>query len=115
MKAKFLTLSILLAGSCVLANAQEKKNYYTKKASDNIFVGVGIGGMSVLNGGLNTPTMNFNLQIGKYITPTWGVRGEVSGLWQSLDNQDIPTSIKAQIVSITNIVKSLVKSTWMLC
>ena len=34
MKAKFLTLSILLAGSCVLANAQEKKNYYTKKASD---------------------------------------------------------------------------------
>ena len=88
MKAKFLTLSILLAGSCVLANAQEKKNYYTKKASDNIFVGVGIGGMSVLNGGLNTPTMNFNLQIGKYITPTWGVRGEVSGLWQSLDNQD---------------------------
>ena len=32
MKAKFLTLSILLAGSCVLANAQEKKNYYTKKA-----------------------------------------------------------------------------------
>ena len=88
MKAKFLTLSILLAGSCVLANAQEKKNYYTKKASDNIFVGVGIGGMSVLNGGLNTPTMNFNLQIGKYITPTWGGRGEVSGLWQSLDNQD---------------------------
>ncbi|GAB6869388.1 OmpA family protein [Bacteroides rodentium] len=88
MKAKFLTLSILLAGSCVFANAQEKKNYYTKKASDNIFVGVGVGGMSVLNGGLNTPTMNFNLQVGKYITPTWGVRGEVSGLWQSLDNQD---------------------------
>jgi len=88
MKAKFLTLSILLAGSCVLANAQEKKNYYTKKASDNIFVGVGVGGMSVLNGGMNTPTMNVNLQFGKYITPTWGVRGVVSGLWQSLDNQD---------------------------
>ena len=67
---------------------KKRKNYYTKKASDNIFVGVGIGGMSVLNGGLNTPTMNFNLQIGKYITPTWGVRGEVSGLWQSLDDQD---------------------------
>ena len=88
MKAKFLTLSILLAGSCVFINAQEKKNYYTKKASDNIFVGVGVGGMSVLNGGLNTPTMNFNLQVGKYITPTWGVRGVVSGLWQSLDDQD---------------------------
>lgn len=88
MKAKILTLSILLAFSCVLANAQEKKNYYTKKASDNIFIGVGLGGMSVLNDGVNTPTFNFNLQLGKYITPTWGVRGEVGGLWQTLNNQD---------------------------
>ena len=81
MKAKFLTLSILLAGSCVLANAQEKKNYYTKKASDNIFVGVGIGGMSVLNGGLNTPTMNFNLQIGKYITLLIGQNNTTTGIF----------------------------------
>lgn len=88
MKLKYIVLSTLLAGSFAFANAQEKKNYYTKKASDNIFVGVGVGGMSVLNGGLNTPTMNFNLQVGKYITPTWGVRGEVSGLWQSLDDQE---------------------------
>lgn len=88
MKLKYVVLSTMLAGSFALANAQEKKNYYTKKASDNIFVGIGVGGMSVLNGGLNTPTMNVNLQFGKYITPTWGVRGVVSGLWQSLDDQD---------------------------
>lgn len=88
MKAKILTLSILLAFSCVLANAKEKKNYYTKKASDNIFLGLGVGGMSVLNDGFNTPTFNFNIQLGKYITPTWGVRGVAGGLWQSLDDQD---------------------------
>ncbi len=88
MKAKFLTLSILLAGASVMANAQEAKTkYYTEKASDNIFIGVGVGAMSVLNDGFNTPTFNFNIQLGKYITPSWGVRGEISGLWQSLDNQ----------------------------
>ena len=88
MKAKFLILTILLTGSCMLAGAQEKKNYYTRKGSDNIFVGFGIGGMSVLNDGANTPSFNFNLKLGKYITPTWGVRGEVGGLWQSLNNQE---------------------------
>ncbi|ADV44783.1 OmpA family protein [Bacteroides helcogenes] len=89
MKAKFLLASILLASLTVAGNAQEaKKNYYTKKASDNLFVGFGVGGMSVLNDGFNTPTLNFNIQFGKYITPVWGVRGVVSGISQSLDNQN---------------------------
>jgi outer membrane protein OmpA-like peptidoglycan-associated protein len=88
MKNKFLILSLLLAGTCGSVNAQETENYYTKKWSDNIFVGAGVGAMSVINDGFNTPTFNFNVQLGKYITPTWGVRGEVSGLWQSLDDQD---------------------------
>lgn len=87
MKIKFLALAALLA-SATFANAQETENFYTKKATDNIFVGFGVGGMSVFNGGMNTPTLNFNIQLGKYITPTWGVRAEISGLWQSLDNQD---------------------------
>jgi OOP family OmpA-OmpF porin len=87
MKIKFLALAALLAGS-TFANAQETENYYTKKATDNIFVGFGVGGMSVFNGGMNTPTLNFNIQLGKYITPTWGVRAEISGLWQSLDDQE---------------------------
>ena len=86
MKIKFLALAALLVGTTTLTNAQE--NYYTKKATDNVFFGVGVGGMSVLNGGVNTPTFNFNIQLGKYITPTWGVRAEISGLWQSLDKQD---------------------------
>ena len=89
MKIKFLALSVMLAGVSMFANAQDTtENYYTKKATDNIFFGFGVGGMSVINGGVNTPTLNFNVQIGKYITPTWGIRAEISGLWQSLDNQD---------------------------
>lgn len=88
MKVKFFALSILLAGASVMANAQERQKYYTEKATDNIFLGVGVGAMSVLNDGLNTPTLNVNIQLGKYITPTWGVRAEISGLWQSLDGQD---------------------------
>ena len=88
MKIKFLALSVIMAGASMFANAQETENYYTKKATDNIFMGFGIGGMSVLNGGLNSPTMNLNIQVGKYITPTWGIRAEISGLWQSLEAQD---------------------------
>ena len=88
MKIKFLALSVIMAGASMFANAQETENYYTKKATDNIFMGFGIGGMSVLNGGLNSPTLNLNIQVGKYITPTWGVRAEISGLWQSLESQD---------------------------
>ena len=87
MKIKFLALSVIMAGASMFANAQETENYYTKKATDNIFMGIGVGGMSVLNGGLNSPTLNLNIQVGKYITPTWGVRAEISGLWQSLEKQ----------------------------
>ena len=88
MKRKFIMASLLLAGACLTMNAQEKDKYYTEKGSDNIFVGVGVGGMAVFNGGMNTPTFNFNVSVGKYINPVWGVRGQIGGLWQSLDKQD---------------------------
>ncbi|WP_418697451.1 OmpA family protein [Bacteroides sp.] len=88
MKSKLIIASLLLAGACATLNAQEKTKYYTDKASDNIFVGVGVGGMAVINDGINTPTMNFNISVGKYITPVWGVRGQIGGIWQSLDDQD---------------------------
>lgn len=88
MKSKLIITSLLIAGCCATANAQEKERYYTEKGSDNIFVGVGVGAMSVINGGMNTPTFNFNVSVGKYINPVWGVRGQIGGLWQSLDKQD---------------------------
>lgn len=83
MKYKFLMLSLLLAGVSSLATAQEKK----EKITDNMFVGAGVGTMAVFNDGLNSPTLNINVQVGKYITPTWGVRGVLSGGWQSLETQ----------------------------
>ena len=79
MKNKIIALSLLLAGTCVSVNAQEAENYYTKKWTNNIFVGAGVGAMTTLNDGMN-PTFNFNITVGKYITPTWGVRGQVSSL-----------------------------------
>ena len=88
MKRKFIMASLLLAGACLTMNAQEKDKYYTEKGSDNIFVGVGVGGMAVFNDGMNTPAFNFNVSVGKYINPVWGVRGQIGGLWQSLDKQD---------------------------
>ena len=69
MKNKIIALSLLLAGTCVSVNAQEAENYYAKKWTDNIFVGAGIGAMTTFNDGMN-PTFNFNISVGKYITPT---------------------------------------------
>ena len=87
MKNKLIALSLLLAGACTSINAQEAENYYTKKWTDNIFVGAGVGVMSPLNDGFN-PTFNFNISLGKYITPTWGVRAQFSGLSQKIEKQD---------------------------
>ena len=87
MKNKIIALSLLLVGTCTTVNAQEAENYYTKKWTDNIFVGAGVGAMTTLNDGMN-PTFNFNLSVGKYITPTWGVRGQFSGLWQKIGEQE---------------------------
>ena len=88
MKNKFIILSLALAGICTSVNAQEAENYYTKKWTDNIFVGGGVGIMSVLNDGVTAPTFNFNISAGKYITPTWGVRAQFGGMWQKLDQQE---------------------------
>ena len=60
MKNKFIILSLALASFCGTVNAQDTENYYTKKWTDNIFVGAGVGAMSVLNDGTNPATFNFN-------------------------------------------------------
>ncbi len=88
MKSRLLIASLLLTGFCTAANAQEKGKYYSEKASDNIFVGLNVGAASVINDGFNTPTFNFNVTVGKYITPVWGLRGQAGGFWTSLDEQN---------------------------
>lgn len=77
-------MSVLFAGFCGTASAQEKENYYTEKWTDNIFIGANVGAEAVFNGGMNKPTFHFDVQLGKYITPVWGTRIEIGGMWQNL-------------------------------
>lgn len=90
MNYKFLALSLVIASSFSAINAQEKEC----KKSSNIYIGAGIGTMSVLNDGLNSPTFNMNIKVGKYITPIWGVRAEMGGMWQSLETQEHNSNLK---------------------
>lgn len=112
MKNKIIALSLLLAGTCATINAQETENYYTKKWTDNIFVGAGAGVMGVFNDGMNS-TFNFNISLGKYITPVWGVRGQFGGLQQKIGKQktgfagDTQTAFELNLdgmVNLTNLI-----------
>ena len=112
MKNKIIAVSLLLAGTFANVNAQVTENYYTQKWTDNIFVGAGVGGMAVFNDGMNT-TFNFNLSLGKYITPTWGVRAQVGGFQQKIGEQktgfegDTKTAFELNLdgmLNITNLI-----------
>ena len=108
MKNKLIALSLILAGTCASVNAQEAENYYTKKWTDNIFVGAGIGGMAVFNDGMNT-TFNLNISAGKFITPTWGVRAQLGGFQQKIGAQktgfkgDSKTAFELNLDAMLNI------------
>lgn len=78
-----------MAGVCATTIKAQETNYYTPKWSDNIFISVGGGIHSVANDGFNRISPNFSISLGKYITPTWGIRGQVNGIWQSLCLQEI--------------------------
>ena len=82
MKLKALALSFALAAGIFGANAQ------TAYKGNDVFVGVGGGIISVYNGGFNTPSVYGNIQVGKYITPVWGVRAVIGGPFQTLDKKD---------------------------
>ena len=84
MKYKFLTLSLLLAGACATTVMAQDTNYYTPKWSDNIFVSVGGGIHAIENDGFNKLAPHFSISLGKLITPTWGIRGQVNGITQHL-------------------------------
>ena len=95
MKYRFLALSLILASSFSIVNAQEKED----KKSSNIYIGAGIGAMSVFNDGMNSPTFNMNVKVGKYITPVWGVRAEIAGAWQSLEKQEYTGEFKLNVLN----------------
>ena len=90
MKCKIGILSIMLTGIALTATAQTKEKFVSEKASDNIFISVGAGGQMCVNpdnsdyglGHAITPLIHVSL--GKLFTPTWGIRGQVAGMWSTL-------------------------------
>lgn len=79
---KFFALSAALAAGMAVANAET-----TDKGND-IFVGGGVGIISPMTPGFNTPSVYINLEVGKYITPVWGVRAVIGGPFQTLNAND---------------------------
>ncbi len=88
MKLKVIALSVAMAAACVVASAQ------TDSKCKDVFIGVGAGIASPLTPGFNTPAFYANLQVGKYITPVWGVRGVIGGPFLTLDANDGNAYIK---------------------
>lgn len=92
MKNKLVIMSLLLAGSATIANAQNKEKFYSESWKDNIFVSVGVGGQATTNpdtdfGKSVTPLIN--ISVGKFINPIWGFRGQGYG-WSSKMNSTAP-------------------------
>ncbi len=79
MKLKVIALSAAFAAAAFAASAQTTENI-----SKDIFVGGGVGVISTMTPGLNTPSVYVNLQVGHYITPVWGVRAVIGGPFQTL-------------------------------
>ena len=82
MKLKFLALSLALAAATVSVNAKNDE-----KCKD-YFLGGGVGIISTMTPGFNSPAFYADIQFGKYLTPVWGVRGVVAGPFQTLDAND---------------------------
>ena len=82
MKLKFLALSLALAAATVSVNAKNDE-----KCKD-YFLGGGVGIISTMTPGFNSPALYADIQFGKYLTPVWGVRGVVAGPFQTLDAND---------------------------
>jgi outer membrane protein OmpA-like peptidoglycan-associated protein len=89
MKSKLVRLALLVVAATT-ATAQTKEKYVSEKASDNIFLSLGIGANASMykENGLQLGkgiAPHITLSLGKWITPTWGVRVQ-GGLWQDKVN-----------------------------
>ena len=84
MKIKAIALSIALVAGIFSANAQE-----CKKTND-VFIGIGGGINSVMTTtsdgtSFNAVSPTAQIQVGRYITPVWALRGVIAGPFQTLD------------------------------
>lgn len=83
MKLKAFALSVALVAGIFSANAQ------TAKCGKDVFLGIGAGISSVMTPGFNSPSVYGNIMVGKYITPTVGVRAVIGGPFQSVDPENL--------------------------
>lgn len=88
MKSKLVILSLLMTGAAITATAQTKEKYFSEKFGDNIFISVG-GGAHLStnpdnfdNSWTKAITPKVSVSVGKWFTPVWGLRGQVTG-WQT--------------------------------
>lgn len=79
MKLKLFAVSVAMFAGMVAASAQ------TADKCNDIFIGGGVGIVSPMTPGFNEPSVYVNLQVGKYITPVWGVRAVIGGPFQTLN------------------------------
>ena len=79
MKLKVFALSMALLAGAFSASAQ----------GSDVFVGIGGGVISNYSDRFNTPAVYGQIQVGKYITPVWGVRGVIAGPFQKLDSESL--------------------------
>ena len=79
MKLKVFALSMALLAGAFSASAQ----------GSDVFVGIGGGVISNYSDHFNAPAVYGQIQVGKYITPAWGVRAVIGGPFQKLDAESL--------------------------
>ena len=95
MKKKIITVALVLSSVCVMAQQKENRDtdgsilrgpYETNSFWSNWYIGVG-GGINIYEGELDNKTSVGNriapaldVSLGKWITPSYGVRLQYSGL-----------------------------------
>lgn len=79
MKLKVFALTIALMAGVFTASAQ----------GSDVFVGIGGGVITNYSDHFNTPSFYGQIQVGKYITPIWGVRGVIGGPFQKLEKESL--------------------------
>jgi len=82
MKFKAFALSIAMVAVAFSANAQEAE------IGKDVFIGIGGGVISTVTNHFNTPAVYGQIQVGKYITPVWGVRAVIAGPFQKYDQKN---------------------------
>lgn len=95
MKLKIFALSVAMIAGVFAANAQT-----AEKKGNDVFVGAGVGVISPLTPGINGPSFYGNIQVGKYITPVWGLRGVIGGPFQTLNLDNITAVDKANYADL---------------